>query len=122
VKQTPGGIGYIELAYAMQNKMAAATIKNKAGNFIYPSLASITDAQDGYPISSFTWAIIYKEQNYNNRSQNRAQQLLKLLWWNIHDGQQYCKPLTYAPLSQSAIKVGESILTSATFSGKPILP
>ncbi|MDP4130726.1 MAG: phosphate ABC transporter substrate-binding protein PstS [Bacteroidota bacterium] len=139
VKQTPGGIGYIELAYAVQNKMPAASIKNKSGNFIYPSLASITaagniqlpadakvsitntDAPDGYPISSFTWVIIYKEQNYNSRSQDKAQKLTKLLWWNIHEGQQYCKPLNYAPLSESALKVGENILQSATYNGKPIL-
>ena len=140
VKQTPGGIGYIELAYAIQNNISIASIKNKSGNFIYPSLTSITaagnielpadakvsitntDAPDGYPISSFTWAIIYKEQNYSNRNLARAQNLVKLMWWNIHDGQQYCKPLNYAPLSKSASQVGESILKSATFDGKPILP
>ena len=138
VKQTPGAIGYVELAYAYQNKMSFAKIENKAGNFITPTLASITaasnvqlpqdakvsitntDAPDGYPISSLTWALIYKEQNYNGRTQDRASKLIDLLWWNIHDGQKFCEDLTYAPLSPSAITVTENILKSATYSGTPI--
>jgi phosphate transport system substrate-binding protein len=139
VKQTPGAIGYIELAYAIQNKMAFAKVQNKAGNFITPSVESTkaasniqlpedskvsltdTDAPDGYPISGFTWALIYKEQKYDNRSQDRATQLLKLLWWNIHDGQKFCEGLNYAPLSGSAVTVAEKILHSSTYDGKPIL-
>ncbi|HEY5463988.1 MAG TPA: phosphate ABC transporter substrate-binding protein PstS [Hanamia sp.] len=139
IKQTPGGIGYIELAYAIQNKMAYAKIQNKSGNYITPNIASTsaasnvqlpadskiflgnTEAADGYPISGFTWALIYQEQNYNNRSQERAQDLLKLFWWNIHDGQQYCQDLHYAPLSPAAVAVAEAILKSASYNGKPIL-
>jgi len=140
VKQTPGGIGYVELAYAMQNKMTFAKMQNKSGNFITPTVASTsaagniqipedgvvsltdTDAPDGYPISGLTWALIYKEQNYNNRSEDRASKLVKLLWWNIHDGQKYCEGLHYAPLSQSAVSVAENILRSATYNGKPLMP
>ena len=139
VKQTPGSIGYIELSYAFQNKMAVAKIQNKSGNFIMPTLASITaagnvalpvdgkvsitntDAPTGYPISSFTWALLYKEQNYNKRSNDKAQKLIKLLWWNTHEGQQYCTPLLYAPLSPAAITVVEALLKSATFDGKQIM-
>jgi phosphate transport system substrate-binding protein len=139
VKQTPGAIGYVELIYALQNKMDYAKIKNKKGNFITPSLASVTaagnvklpddskifitdtDAGDGYPISGFTWVIIYKDQNYNGRSMDRASKLLKLLWWNIHDGQTFAAPLNYAPLSKEALKVAEKILKSATYNGKSIL-
>ncbi len=139
VKQTPGGIGYVELIYALQNKMGYAKVKNQKGNYILPSLASVTasgnikmpddskvfitntDAADGYPISGYTWVIIYKEQNYNGRSLTRAQNLLKLLWWNIHEGQQYCTPLNYSPLSAQALKIAEKILKSATYNGKPIL-
>lgn len=139
IKQTPGAVGYVELAYALQNNMAFARVQNKAGNFITPNIASTnaagniqlpadskasltnTDAADGYPISGFTWAIIYKEQNYNKRSQNRAEQVVKLLWWNIHEGQQYCAALNYAPLSPAAVAVAENILKSATYDGKPIL-
>src|ERR1700761_3088335 len=139
VKQTPGAIGYVELAYAKQNNMPFANIQNKSGKFIPPTLdattlasnvtipedskVSITDTDNpkGYPIASFTWALIYKEQNYNSRSKDRATQLLKLLWYNIHQGQAECAPLNYAPLSKSAVKVAETILKSATFDGKPIL-
>jgi phosphate transport system substrate-binding protein len=139
IKQTPGGIGYIELAYAIQNKMSFAKIQNKSGNYITPNIASTsaagnvqlppdskiflgnTDASDGYPISGFTWALIYKDQNYNSRTEERAQNLLKLLWWNIHEGQQYCQDLHYAPLSPAAVALAETILKSATFNGKPLL-
>jgi phosphate transport system substrate-binding protein len=139
VKQTPGSIGYVELAYAIQNHMPFANIQNKGGKFIAPTIAATTLASNvtipadskvsitntdnaaGYPIASFTWALIYKEQNYNGRSKERATELLKLLWYNIHQGQTYCAPLNYAPLSKSAVKVAETILKSATFDGKAIL-
>jgi len=139
IKQTPGAIGYIELAYANQNAMAYAKVQNKAGNFITPSIASVTaaaniaipadgkvsltntDAADGYPISGFSWVLLYKEQNYNNRSQDRATKMVKLIWWAIHDGQQYGAALSYAPLSQAAVKVGEDLLKTATYNNKPIL-
>jgi len=71
---------------------------------------------------SFTWAIIYKEQNYNNPSKAKATNLAKLLWWNIHDGQQYCKPILYAPLAPAAVAVGEKILKSATYNNASLLP
>ena len=138
IKQTPGAIGYIELSYAIQNKMTFADLKNKSGNYITPTVASTsaagnitipddakvslsnTDAKDGYPISGFTWAMIYKEQNYNGRTKDRAEKVVKLLWWNIHDGQKYCNDLNYAPLSPAAVAVAEKILKSATFDGKAI--
>src|ERR1700712_1249750 len=139
VNRTPGAIGYVELIYALQNKMDYAKIQNKKGKFIVPSLASVTDAgnvalpadskifitdtdaADGYPIAGFTWVLIYKEQNYNSRSKDRATKLLKLLWWNLHEGQAFCAPLNYAPLSKEALKVAEKILKSATYGGKAIL-
>ncbi|HEY4325469.1 MAG TPA: phosphate ABC transporter substrate-binding protein PstS [Mucilaginibacter sp.] len=139
VKQTPGAIGYIELAYAIQNKMPFCDIKNKSGNYITPTVASTsaagnitipddakvslsnTDAKDGYPISGFTWAMVYKEQNYNSRSKDRAEKVVQLLWWNIHDGQKYCNDLDYAKLSPEAVTVAEKILKSATYNGEPIL-
>jgi phosphate transport system substrate-binding protein len=139
VKQTPGAVGYVELAYAKQNNMPFANIQNKSGKYITPTLeattlasninipadskVSITDTDNpkGYPIASFTWALIYKEQNYSSRPKARATELLKLLWYNIHQGQAECAPLNYAPLSKSAVKVAEQILKSATYDGKPIL-
>src|ERR1700744_2530780 len=139
IKQTPGSIGYIELAYAIQNSMPYAKMQNKAGKWISPSIASVTaaanvaipadskvsltntDAADGYPISGFSWVVIYKEQGYNSRSKDRAANLLKLLSWMIHDGQKFSNDLNYAPLSAAAVKVGDAQLKSITFNGKPVL-
>lgn len=139
VKQTPGAIGYIELAYAIQNNMAYAKVQNKAGKFITPSIASVTaaaniqipedakvsltntEAADGYPIAGLSWILIYKEQKYNNRSVDKATKMLKLIQWSIHEGQQYSAPLNYAPLPEAAVKVGDALLKSATYDGKPIL-
>jgi phosphate transport system substrate-binding protein len=139
VKQTPGAIGYVELAYAIQNKMPYAFIQNKGGKFINPTIAATTLASNvaipadtkvsvtntdnpaGYPIASFTWALIYKEQNYNGRTKDQATKLVKLLWWNIHEGQKFCEALNYAPLSKSAVKAAEAVLKSATYGGKAIL-
>ena len=139
VKQTPGGIGYVELAYASRIKCLMVSVMNKKGKYIAPSTASVsaagnvtipadskifitdTDAPDGYPISGFTWALLYKEQNYNGRSMERAKKVLQLLWWDIHDGQQYCAGLNYSPLSKQALTVAENNLKSTTYNGKPIL-
>lgn len=139
IKQTPGTIGYIELAYAIQNGMPYAKVQNKAGNWIEPTIASITaaaaisippdskvsltntDARDGYPIAGFSWVAVYKEQNYGGRSKTRATNLVKLIQWMIHDGQQYSTALNYAPLSPAAVKVGDALLKSITYDGKPIL-
>jgi phosphate transport system substrate-binding protein len=139
VKQTPGAIGYNELAYAIQNKMTYAAVQNKSGKFIAATLASTTlacnvelpadakvsvtntDNPKGYPISSFTWALLYKEQNYSGRSAAKAKQTLQLLWYVVHDGQKFSSDLNYAPLSKAAVKVGEKNLKSITFGGKAIL-
>jgi len=139
VKQTPGAIGYVELAYAMQNNMAFAKVQNKAGNFITPSIASITaaanisipadakvsltntDATDGYPISGLTWILVYKEQKYSDRSADHAGKMLKLIQWMVHEGQQYCAPLNYAPLSTNAVAVADAQLKQVTYDGKVLL-
>jgi phosphate transport system substrate-binding protein len=139
VKNTPGAIGYVELAYAKQNNMPFANVQNKSGKFITPSpesttlasnvaipadtKVSITDTDNpkGYPIASFTWALIYKEQNYSSRAKDRATAVVKLLWWNIHQGQADCAALNYAPLSKAAVKAAEAVLKSATYDGKSIL-
>lgn len=139
IKQIPGSIGYVELVYAIQNKMPVASIKNRSGAFIEPTTksttvsagialpadtrASITDttAKDGYPISGFTWIIIYKEQKYGNRTKEKAEALLKMLWWMTHEGQSLAEPLQYAPLPKDAVTKVEAILKSATYGGTKIL-
>jgi phosphate transport system substrate-binding protein len=139
IKQTPGAIGYVELIYALQNKMPVGVLKNKSGKFIEANIKSVTsaanqvipsdarvsitntDAPDGYPISSFTWILLYKEQNYDNRPEAKAKEVVKLVWWMTHEGQQFASPLIYAPLPKEAMKVVEANLKSIVFSGKSIL-
>jgi phosphate transport system substrate-binding protein len=133
VKQTPGSIGYVELIYALQNKMPYGTVKNKKGNFVTATLASTskaadtnlpddmkvtltdTDAPDGYPISGFTWILVYKDQNYGDRSEDKAKDLVKLLWWVTHEGQKYAEPLEYAPLSKKAVEKAEKLIKSISY-------
>ena len=117
VRQTPGAIGYTELGYAMINKMPFATIRNSAGNWIAPTLESVTAAAAGamkdmgantdfrvsitnspggqaYPISSFTWLLIHK--TYDDSAKARA--LLQFVWWAENEGQGKATELGYAPL------------------------
>ena len=117
VKQTPGAIGYAELAYATQNKLSTAMIGNAAGEFIAPSIASVTAAAAGaaskmpantdyrvsivnapgkgvYPISSFTWIIAYQKQT----DAVKGKRLVDFLRWALGDGQAMAAPLDYAPL------------------------
>ena len=116
VKQTPGAIGYVELAYANQNKLPMAALKNKDGNFVKPSLeatsaaaagvqmpddfrVSITNAagKDAYPISGFTYLLVYKDA----KDAAKGKALVDFLWWALHDGQKLAPPLDYAPLPEA---------------------
>ena len=120
VKQTPGAIGYIELAYARQNDLPAAAVQNSSGNFIVPAAPTITAAAAGalerlqgatdyrvsvvnapgeqaYPISSFTWLLVYETQA--DAAKGRA--LSDFLRWAYTDGQRSAETLGYAPLPES---------------------
>ena len=137
VKQTPNSIGYVELIYAEQNKLPYASIKNSAGAFVRPALESITAAAaavagqmpddlrvsitnspspTAYPISSFTYLLVYKEQ----QDQAKGKALVDFLWWAIHDGEQMAKDLLYAPLPQEVVKKAEQKINSITYQGKPL--
>ncbi|HEY4787724.1 MAG TPA: phosphate ABC transporter substrate-binding protein PstS [Bacteroidales bacterium] len=139
IKQTPGGFGYVELIYALQNKMPYGLLKNKSGKFIQASIKSVsasanikmpadarvaitnTDAPDGYPIASFTFILLYKEQNFDGRPADKAKEVLKLVWWMTHEAQQYTQALDYAPLPAAAVKVAENNLKSIVYGNKPLL-
>src|SRR5260370_985109 len=128
VQSTTGAIGYVELAYATENHINYALLENKAGNFLPPSLDGgkqaaenvttipadlrffITNAvgDKSYPISGFSWVIVYQNQN----STSKGQALADLLWWMVHSGQQYATPLTYAPLSDTIVKKDEAKIQS----------
>lgn len=135
ITQVKGGIGYVELIFALENKLQSAQIKNKSGNYIIPALASSkissqismpddtrititnTEAKDGYPISSFTWIIIYKELNQITKDENKAKLLFNMLWWMIHEGQVYAEQLNYAQLPKEAVLKAENLLKGITFNG-----
>jgi len=138
VKQTRGSIGYCELTYAMHSSMPAARIRNRSGAYVLPTTGTIsaaaegrgtddmritltdTDAPDGYPISSFTWIAIYKQQEYGGRSREKAEQLVKLLAWMVGEGQQFAQPLNYAPLSPRTAQRAVEALRGVTF-GRELL-
>ncbi len=139
VQQTPGSIGYVELIYALQNKMPYGTVKNKKGNFVTATLASTskaadtnlpdnmkvmltnTDAPEGYPISGFTWILSYKDLNYGGGTEDKAKEVVKLLWWMTHEGQKYAQPLDYAPLSKKAVEKAEKIIKSITYKSSVLM-
>jgi phosphate transport system substrate-binding protein len=139
VKQTPGSVGYVELIYALQNKMSYASIRNLKGAYVKPTLASTsaamnidlpghmmvsltnTEAADGYPLAGFTWVLLYREQAYQGRSEAKAKDLVKLVWWMTHEGQKYAEPMQYAPLSRKAADKAEGLIKSVTYSGKALM-
>ncbi len=135
VKKTPNTIGYVEVAYAKENDLPVALIKNKAGNFVEPSIENISAAADGvidempddlrisitnaggentYPIASFTYILAYKEQ----KDATKGKALVDFLWWAIHDGSLFAKDLHYAPLPDEVIKKVEAKINSITAGGK----
>jgi phosphate transport system substrate-binding protein len=134
VKSTPNTIGYVELAYAVQNKLPVAEIKNASGSFITPSIdtvkaaaaasaanmpddlrISITNATgaQAYPISSYTYILVYK----NQRDAGKGKVLVDFLWWGIHDGESFATDLQYAPLPDDIVKRAEAKINSITANG-----
>lgn len=137
VKQTPNTIGYVELAYAAQNKLPVGLVKNKSGNFVEPSIdavtsaaaaavastpddlrVSITDAAGptAYPISSYTYILVYQEQ----QDQVKGKAVVDFLWWGIHDGEKFARDLLYAPLPDEIVKRAEAKINSIKSGGKPL--
>ena len=145
---TPDSIGYVELAYTVQNSMKVGKIRNPTGNFISPSLASTAAAAasaptfpspDGdwnnvtilnaagansYPIASFTYLLVYKELNAigTSMTQAKAQALVDFLWWCVHDpgGQQYATSLVYPTLPPTVVMLDEQAIRSMTFNGQTL--
>ncbi len=140
IKQTEGAIGYIGSEFAFAQKIPFAQIENSAGNYVLPSLASISAAAQGdmpedtkvmltcssdpeaYPISGFTWLILYKEQNYNGRSLAQAQETLNFLSWIIEkDAQALAQQVNYAQLPAKTVTRAKAILASVKYDGTPVL-
>ncbi len=136
VKNTPGALGYVELAYAVQNKLPVGVIRNQAGKFVEPTIESTTAAAagvdmpadfrvsltnppnpDAYPMASFTWLLGYKGQP----DEAKGRTLVKFLWWATHDGQKFARDLLYAPLPPQVVRPIEAKLREIRFQGKPLL-
>lgn len=121
VQQTPGALGYVELTYALQNKMPVGQVKNLAGNFVDPSIETVTAAAAGalsalpddlrysitnapgdksYPVSGTTWAVVYQDMGAGPVRTAVA----GFLRWVLHDGQNLCAPLNYAPLPADLVQ------------------
>jgi len=135
VQQIGGSIGYVELAYAVQNNITVALMQNSSGNYVAPSIASASAAADGvtlpanmlvmitnspnpaaYPIVGFTWLLVYQNQT----NQVKGQELVNLLWWILTRAQTYNASLTYPQLPAAAITIAEAEVNSITYNGTPL--
>jgi phosphate transport system substrate-binding protein len=116
VKQTPGAIGYVELIYAIQNKLPYSDVKNSAGEFVKPTVDSVTAAlataeipddfrfsmtnapgKETYPIAGATWLLVYQQQ----KDPAKGKKLVEFLKWSMTKGEGMAKTLDYAPLPES---------------------
>jgi len=132
VQQTNGAIGYVELIYAVNNKLPVAPIRNRDGKWIEASVktvnaaaaavnmpadfrVSITDAPgpDSYPISSFTYLLVYQRQS--DAAKGKA--IVGFLNWMLHEGQQYAPPLAYAPLPAGVVSAEEAQVKAVAIPG-----
>src|SRR5262249_2657609 len=122
VRQTPGSLGYVELIYALQNKISYGSVQNAGGEFVKASVSAVTAAANEaaskmpadfrvsitnapgkgvYPISSFTWLLLYE----NPKDKAQAKAMVDFMKWALTDGQKYCGDLGYAPLPESVVKL-----------------
>lgn len=137
ISQTQGAVGYVELAYAIQNKLPYVIMKNKDGNFIEPNFNTVTaaaagavknmpkdlravitnaDGKNAYPISGFSWIVVPKDI----KDYSKAETLVKFLRWGITKGQAYAQDLYYSPLPKQVQKLDLEKVNSITSNGKKI--
>ena len=140
IKQTKNTIGYVGSEYAFAQKIPYASVENQRGEFVIPSSATISaaaagdipadtrcsitnsDAAGAYPISTFTWMIIYKEQNYSDRTKEQAMATLDLLKYILSDeAQSITSEVHYAPLPAKAKELSITNLKSITYNGVAVL-
>ncbi len=129
IKQSPGGFGYVELTYALENGLSYASVKNKAGKFVEPSSESTTAAAAGsieavkkdvrapimnasgdgaYPIAGFTYILVYKKMD----DAKKAAAVKDLLHWAMTDGEKMASDLHYAPLPAELVAINEKAIDS----------
>lgn len=140
IRQTKNSIGYVGSEYAFAQKIPYAVIRNRHGEFVSPTSATISAAASGeipsdtrcsitdadtegaYPISTFTWIIVYKEQNYSDRSKEQARTTLDLLEYILSDeAQQTAAEVHYAPLPEKVKNISRENLKTVTYDGASIL-
>ena len=137
VKSTPNSIGYVELIYALQQKLGAATLKNAAGKLVDANLDSVSKAAvgvtlpddlrasltnsanaDAYPIVAMTYLLTYQDVV----DKAKALAMARFFWWGTHEGQAFAKDLGYAPLPAEVQARVEAKIKAMTSGGKPVLP
>jgi phosphate transport system substrate-binding protein len=139
LKTSPGTIGYVELAYAKQTNLTYASIRNQAGKFVAPALegisaaaasvvasmpddlrVSIVDApgEATYPISAFTYVLLYQDQ----ADATKGKALAQFLWWAVHEGESFGPALSYAPLPPEVVTKVEAKLRALRAGGQALLP
>jgi phosphate transport system substrate-binding protein len=140
ISQSQGIIGYMGFEYAYAQKIPMAQVMNSAGNFVEPTLASFSAAAEAempadtrvmitnspnpeaYPITSFTWIILYKEQAYAGRTRAAAEATVKTIKWLIGtNAQAIAASVHYASLPQQAAEKAATLLQGITYEGKPVL-
>lgn len=140
VQQTPGAIGYVELGYAMINRMPVGAVRNRAGNVVTPDISTVSAAAAGelaeltpatdfrvslldapgertYPIASFTWLLLHKDYGADAAT---ARALVEFVWWAVTAGQQAAPELGYAPLPPGIRPWIRARLETITADGKPV--
>ena len=136
VGKIPGGIGYVATEYAASFGTQSARVKNAAGNFVQPSQQSIitaastgdatgmitnSEVANAYPISCFTWVVLYQEQNYGGRTRKEAEETVKLLEWLVGpQAQAITTRVQYSPLPQKAVEYAKQVLGQITYGGKKL--
>jgi phosphate transport system substrate-binding protein len=138
VSQHKGAIGYVELVYAIGAKLPFATMRNSSGNFIVASLSSsgraaqiqlpddlkvlLMNSSDpqAYPISAFTWLLVYRDQKYAGRTLGQAIALKRLVNWVLTTGQSVNEGLGYGKLPVTAVTKAQALVNSMTYGGAPI--
>lgn len=139
VKSSPGALGYVELAYAKQNKMPTAELQNRAGKLVAPSMEAVSAAaaaftpqlpedlrvsivnapgEQAYPIASFSYILLYEEQP----EPEKGRALVDFLWWATHEGQRFSSALDYAPLPPEVVQKVEAKLRGVRSQGKALAP
>ena len=139
IKNNPYAIGYVELAFAKQNNLSYADVKNSAGQFVTANAASVTAAgqsaaerapadlrfklvnapgAQSYPITAITWILVCPKQT----DQAKAVALTRMLWWATHSGQQFAEGLDYSPLPPAIVVRAEAFINNITVNGQKAFP